>query len=208
MVGQAYGGAEEWTTGFYVGHEDADAGVPTQADADFIKARWQTLFVHGNFGVSNTHTTTHIKVSEINPDGSTVLANTVFATYTSPIAGGDASNKAIPQVALVCTLKSSIPRGLGSKGRMYLPGICKFVQANGKISNTDINNISGLVQTFFNGVNTDLGIRGKVILASKGSAAGAGFNKNVNAIRIGDVYDTQRRRRNGLTESYVSQTIT
>lgn len=208
MVGQAYGGAEEWTTGFYVGHEDADAGVPTQADADYIKARWQTLFTHGNMGIGNTHTTTHIKVSEINPDGTTVLANTVFANYTSPIAGAETSIKPIPQVALVVTLKSSIPRGLGSKGRMYFPGICKQVTSNGKISNTDINNMSGLLQTFFNGVNTDLGIRGKIILASKGSSAGAGFNKNVNAIRVGDVYDTQRRRRNGLTESYVASTIT
>lgn len=207
MVGTAFGGAEEWTTGFYVGHEDADAGVPVQADADYIKARWQTLFTAGNMKIANTHLTTHIKISEINPDGSTVLANTVFANYSSPIAGAETSSKCIPQVALVVTLKSSIPRGLGSKGRMYLPGVTAPIGADGHILSADMSNIPGLLKTFYDGVNTDLGSRGKVILASKGSTAGAGFNKNVTSIRVGNVYDTQRRRRNSLTETYTSQTL-
>lgn len=211
MVGTAYQGQEEWSTGFYVGYEDADAGVPVEADAAAIAARWQTLFTAGNMKIGNSHLTTHIKISDLGTDGKTTLSNTVFYQYPSPIAGAQTNPIPLPQSALVCTLRSSIPRGIASKGRMYLPGVAVPVQGNGHLPTADPENMSTLLKTFFDGVNTDLGIRGDIILASRGRTGAnptTGINAKVTSIRVGDVYDTQRRRRNALQEVYTSKVLT
>jgi len=49
-----------------------------------------------------------------------------------------------------------------------------------------------------------------LILAARGSGLLPALNARndyVETIRIGDVMDTQRRRRNGLTETYTSKVL-
>lgn len=214
IIGTAYSGIEDWTTGFYVGHESADSGVPVQADADFIKARWQTFFTMSTNGVfPNNLRTEAIKITHINKaTGKAYADNTVYSYYATPIEGNGSGAINMPaQCSTVLTLTSSLPRGLGAKGRMFLPQVGGQVgSSDGKMNPTIQTNVKNGMQTFFNGVNSDLGIRGDVILATKGrtSPAAAGFNKQVTGIRVGDVIDTQRRRRNNLVEVYSSATIT
>lgn len=210
IYGTCYGGQEEWSTGFYIGHEDADASVPTQQDVDYIATRWETFFETAVVQISNQYLTTGVKLAQHDEDGSTILANTVFHNYTTQPVGADGNIKYPPQIAYVATMMSDIPRGLGSHGRMYLPGVCCAIETTGRMSSGNTGNKATHFKTFLDGVNTDLGIRGTVILASKGRTVPsviAPFNKEVTKIRCGDVYDTQRRRRNGMKENYSSQNL-
>lgn len=214
IIGKAYSGLEDWTTGFYIGHEDADSGVPVQQDADAIKARWQTFFTASTGGVfPNNLTTTAIKITHIDAaTGHAIPVNTVYSYYSTPIAGNGSGAISLPaQCTLAVTMTSSIARGLGAKGRMFLPQVGgQVASSDGKISTTIQTNTKTGMQTFFNGINTDLGIRGDVILASRGRTTGvtAGVNKQVTGVKVGDIIDTQRRRRNNLVEVYASATVT
>jgi len=64
----------------------------------------------------------------------------------------------------------------------------------------------------FNDLNADAGVPGNLINASRGRALQIGndmpVNRYVQDVLVGDVYDTQRRRRNQLQESYVTAEVT
>jgi hypothetical protein len=212
ISGTCFGAAEEWSTGFFVGDEDDDATAPTQAFVDDVATYWQTFFTASNSKISNRYQTTEVKAALLNADGSTDIDSVVHHTYGTAISGVYTVNHNVPQASLVVTLTSANLRGLASKGRMYLPGYAPSIGTDGKISGTDIGLVSTTFQTFMNAVNGSFNIPGAVILASKGRPTAvpplAGPSKTVTGYKIGNVYDTQRRRRNQLVETYTSGTIT
>jgi len=210
MSGTCFGGTEIWSTGFFVGYEDSGVSNPTQADCDAIATLWATYFSSVSAQIANDYLTTQVKMAQLNTDGTTMVDNTVFSTYTTPPAGNYAATQYPPQLALAATLKSSLARGFAAKGRMYLPGVTHAVDSTGKISTATTGAHATVLKTFFDGVNTQLGIRGQVINASFGRGGASpvvGVNKEVTQIMVGNVFDTQRRRRNALTETYSTVTL-
>lgn len=209
ISGTCFAGSEIWSTGFFLGHEDADAGVPVQADADFIRARWETFVETGNSNISSRYQSEEVKITHYAADGTAHPDNTIFSVF-SPTVNGAGLIHPFPQLSLVCSLVSDV-HGLGSKGRMFLPGVGVPPDTTARISATDVGTIATNLETFFEGINTDLGIRGDVINASFGRTTptpATGVNAKVTQIRVGNVIDTQRRRRNALGESYTVKTIT
>jgi hypothetical protein len=215
ISGTSYGGAEIWSTGFYIGNVAADATMPTQAQADQIRDAWRTFFTNSTSKFSNSWQSTLVKVSSIGTDGKSNVADTVFSDF-SPAAVGATPERMPPQVSLVASLQGVSPRGVASKGRMYLPGIAAALGSDGKISSVDQGNIATNFQTFLQAVNAFAGTPNVVMLASEGSlnrdgtprVGGSGpKNSQVINVRVGNVYDTQRRRRNGLAEVYISKVL-
>jgi hypothetical protein len=101
---------------------------------------------------------------------------------------------------------------------MYLPGIQAPVSGStGKIASATVGNIATGFKTFLDAVNVGTGTSGKVILASKGrKQAGevggdtiyiGGVSAWVTGCRVGDVYDTQQRRRRQLPETYTTRVL-
>lgn len=208
--GTNFNGAEEWTTGFYAGLTSGDALAPTQEYADGVAANWQTFWTNVTSKVSSVWKTDYIKVSTLGQDGKTIADSAVYSYYSNPIAGGGQSDSFPPQVALVATLRSQNQRGLAAKGRMYLPGINGVLGADGHIPSSIVNDIATNFSTFLTACNSIQNQPGVVILASQGRKAplvGPPVNAAVTDIRIGNVYDTQRRRRNQLVEAYTQKTI-
>jgi hypothetical protein len=213
MFGSAFGGAEEWSTGFWLGYAEAPSGSPTQAAADALKTLWQTFFTSAGANISEVYNTEGVKLS-FYPSGSDKVdpGLTVFSYHGTPITGARTGTPQLPpQVAIVATLQSALPRGLAGKGRMYLPGSHMGLDGTGQMDTTAKAGLTTAFQTFIQGVNDSTAIPGEVINASKGRAGlppAPPTNAFVRSIRIGSVYDTQRRRRNGLQENYTSQPIT
>jgi hypothetical protein len=212
LEGTFAGGAEEWSTGFFYGYESGDADMPTQALADGIGAAWKTFFTAPATQISNRWSTTTVKVSSIGTDGKSNAADTVYSTLSG--ATGVGTLHLPPQIALVATLTTPIARGIGSKGRMYLPGVGMSTEGDGKILIGSINGLRDAFVTFLGAVN-QLG-NNKVMIASHGQLNANGtpklggmgpINKVVSGVKIGTVYDTQRRRRNGLSEQYATAVV-
>lgn len=211
ILGTMFGGAEEWSTGFYIGSTAADAALPTQAQADMIAAAWRTYFTNAASGFSGNYSTTAVKLASIGTDGKSNAADTVYSTLAPAAVGANNNGAHPPQIALVATLASTTARGVGAKGRMYLPGIFQPVDATGHISSTAQGNMLAQLVTFLRAVNSGLGNFEQIILASHGSlnedgsikvGGRAAINTNVTSVKLGNVFDTQRRRRNALREVY------
>ncbi|MGO4587206.1 hypothetical protein AB4Z38_25500 [Arthrobacter sp. 2RAF6] len=210
ISGTCFSGAEIWQTGFWLGDESADTSTATQAQVDAIAARWATFFSSGSTQINNSYITTQVKVANILTTGHTDPLNVVYHTYGTPPVGSAGGNRQAPQTTLVATLTSALSRGLAAKGRMYLPGPSMAVQSNGRVQSFDISGIATAFQTFINGVNSDGTPDQQVILVAKATTLPAvkpAVNALVTGINFGDVYDTQRRRRDQLKETRTGHTI-
>lgn len=207
LLGDMFGGSEEWTTGFFLGDPiGGDEGTPpSDAEAQAIAERFRTMFVTANLAVHNQFRFLGAKVSYVDTNGKSDPSFTKYHYLPTPAVGAYGGGAFPPQISLVATLVTNKARGYGSKGRMYLPGIAAGIGADGKLGTTFTGIVSGLVANFLNDVNNDAAVPGVVILnsaASTGIPGHAAESNPVTSVRVGTVYDTQRRRRNALTEQY------
>jgi len=205
LQGTSFSGEEIWSTGFYLGNIAADADAPTESLATSIGALWQTFFTHTNSRVSSQFQCTEVKIAQLGTDGNTIPDSVKYFTYPAPISGIQGSTLYPPQVAMVATLVGPVARGLASKGRMFLPGISAAVTTNGRISDLNRGELATNVRTFIRGVSDIAETDNVPILASQGRPGIGGtapISREVVSVRVGNVYDTQRRRRNGLAEAY------
>lgn len=210
LSGQMFGGAEEWQTGFFVGALSADAAVPTQAYTDVVRDAWATFFTAQASDISSSYTFTQVKAARIATDGKYDGSDVAISYPATTKAGYYGGAPMPPQVALVATLIAGSGKGLAGKGRMYLPGVSIGIGGTGKINGGWCQATATRLAAFFNTIDSSFDAPGHVINASEGSAKLLGVNaKNVpvNGVRIGDVYDTQRRRRNALSETYYAATV-
>lgn len=209
VLGHMYGGAEQWTCGFWLGNEGGDAGVPTTADANAIANRWKTFMQASSSLVSWAFVANGIKISQYGTDGKVIKANTVFSTGGDLCVGGVQRNVP-PQLALAVSFRGAFTRGPGANGRMYIPGIVNIPTATGHLDPGDMGPLSTALKTMFDGVNSDMNGRGVYLVNnSKGGLHPVSSPQimKVTSIRIGDVVDTIQRRRNGLRESYTVKTL-
>jgi hypothetical protein len=209
--GTCYGGAEEWSTGFFMGYADQDALAPTQASADYFLTHWQAFFQNINTGITNKYQTHGVRTALLNTDGKTDLTANFYAYPTVPFLGTGGSGSPPPQLTLVASLQARPDAGLGAKGRMFLPGVDKPLATGAYISSSETAEIAATLKTMFDAMNASTDIVGNVINASRGRGLGIGgdmpVNRNVEDVLIGNVYDTQRRRRNQLQEQYSTASL-
>lgn len=214
IMGTFAGGAEEWSTGFWFGYEDGDADLPDQALADGIRNAWQAFYTNAQSYFSSNFQCTVVKCSSVGTDGKSSAADTIYSTFPANVQGTSA-NHMPPQIALVATLQSATARGVGSKGRMYLPGPGIELAAGGKLNAGKVSLLADQLGVFLTAVNA-LPANNVILNASHGSlnpdgsvkiGGSAAVSKAVQTVKVGDVYDTQRRRRNGLSEVYISRPI-
>ena len=215
--GESFGGAEEWSTSLNIGFESADAGDVQQSAVDAIAAMWETFFTNPQSKFNNSWSTTQVKVARFNTNGKTDLAQVRYFGYGTPLLGGFVGNPFPAQISLAATLESAISRGPASKGRMYLPGIVASIGGNGKIVSGDVIGIADNFEQFISELNNSTDVPGTVILASpgRGTPFPGDFSDNylpptnarVTRVRVGDVMDTQRRRRNSLVEAYTTRDV-
>lgn len=210
LRGTMFGGAEEWSTGFFLGQEGADAAVLSQAGLDQIKDAWAAFFTNATSWISNKYQFLEAKSALIDATGHTILSSVKYSSAPANCFGAAGTNWLPPQCSVVVTLLSDRPRGKASKGRMYLPGYSGGIGADGKIGGANAGAIATNMKTFFDSFAADADVPDQLILAAKGTGLTPALNAQndfVETIRVGDVVDTQRRRRNGLVEAYQSRTL-
>lgn len=208
--GTCFGGTEIWSTGLFLGSPTADVSNASQAEVDLYAARWSTFFGLLANQFSSHYITTQTKLSVLDTAGHPDPLNTVYNTaLVTP--GGLSTAIYPPQISLVASLRATAVHGLATHGRMYLPGVASAIDiTTGKLPSSQQGTLATAFQTFIKGLNTDAPVGDQVALCSKGRTLPtvlAGVTQLVTHIEVGDVFDTQRRRRNGLSESYVNKTI-
>lgn len=197
-----------WSNAFTLLNEtvdDAAAAFAALNPADLLTAA--TDFYRGaNSGMANYNWLTQIKLAHIGTDGKTIGEPKVF-DLTSPVLGSY-QGSVIPQASIVVSLETDVPRGLASKGRFFPPSGFADVQTNSAtLSTASTEAIANRAVAFINAINTwgDLGANSVAVAIN--SSARTGANHYVTGVRVGNVTDIQRRRRNRIAETYVERPL-
>lgn len=141
------------------------------------------------------------RVSALDADGHvTQSAEEIRAV---PIAGNALGDALPPEVAVVVSLRT-LTAGPRGRGRMYLPGFAaNQTDVNGNIDSTARDALAVDMASFFTGLNADVLFGENVGVASNAG----GFWTVATEVRVGSVFDAQRRRRAQLVESYKAAPI-
>lgn len=128
---------------------------------------------------------------------------TLGAISTPASASGSGATVHPPQCATVVTLQTGIP-GASYRGRMYVPMLAGSIGSG--LTRTDL---SASTATNFASLLEVLGSTASGGLADDPAvvSAAAGAVTPVTSVRIGNVVDTQRRRRDALNETFYSAPI-
>lgn len=221
IAGDAYNGTERWQFGLRL----SDGGISGQATADAVASTVSSWWSNANSSFFLSHQLTEVKASRIDVNGKLEGGTTAGLHFFTPKVPGSAAQSNggdFPQLSLCATLLTAVPRGLGSKGRIFPPpqatgapgadGLLIAATALQSAQNvasliTSLNAISlvGNVQVMSRGKGVwHNDAKGKKIWAYPGT----GYSNNVTSVGVGRVVDTQRRRRRSLVESRQVSAVT
>lgn len=143
---------------------------------------------------------------EVRDDGTDGLIGISVQSSAVPTAGSG-SVTLPPQSAIVTSLRTNTP-GASGRGRLYWPLLAATLTSTGRLSVPTNANVLLDMKTYLTGMRSalaaafptigfDLAVRSKTTKTTP----------HVVRIQMGNVIDTQRRRRDSLTESYTSLTF-
>lgn len=212
--GTIYGGKEIWTNSLNIGHELRDFEYNALSTESDVNANIVS-HIQAWFGSPTTHISPYahlewVKFAIIGTDGKYALLED--GTYRfldvydfAAVRGSQnvvtASSNVAPQLSVALTMESNVRRGPGRFGRIYPPlsGIANSAGVDDKSQDrvTSFKTLLDNINAAFDEQTGDDGY--KVVIAS---AVGTGKNAPVTKVKVGQVIDTQRRRRNAFTEVY------
>lgn len=200
--GKLSGGAEEWSCSLRFARTTGLAGngySDTMLTA--CKNAIQTFHADGTVKISSQAKLSYVKLNPVDVNGHYTDANT-HQIIVADVGGGYAGQIYPNQVALAVTLNTAFSRGPAHKGRFYIPIPCLSVATlqNGLISSTDATAVKTAATTMLNSLNNAAADMSVAVFSRK---AGSPAHHNVTSISVGQVLDTQRRRRRKLLEAYV-----
>ena len=160
-----------------------------------------------------------VKMTPYNPSITTptgapkALTAPTLAVVKTPIAGNGIGTLA-PQTAVAITLDTKA-RGKGATGRFYLGGVSSAAAGGGgEVNSSAVTQISTAVRAFLQNLNNASGIDplyGPCVVVwhrpSTTNQVPGGTFSTVSGIRVGNMFDTQRRRRAQKPETYVDTAI-
>ena len=121
---------------------------------------------------------------------------------TTPVRGTVEGN-GMPQQTLCISLLTGAKRGLASRGRFYPPATVLSLGSDGTVGDSAVTRVAQAARTLITNLNnwpgTDTPLGGSVVVLG-----GNGTTRPVTAVSVGNVMDTQRRRRNKLRERYTT----
>ena len=211
MAGTLAGGNEIWSCGL---HLDSIVNPVDPSDWEAVysaRAEEYADAVSAFFGDADVMVPSDVKLTEVRlahrgTDGATIGEPIIKLVNVS----GGLNTVYAPQNALVNTLVSPKPRAPGRYNRFYLPvGLTTFGDSY-KLNGTAQNAYAARLQEFIEELNTIGGQDSpdNLQFVSVVSNAGTGWTQGVTSVMVGQIIDTQQRRRNALVESYVTLPIT
>lgn len=209
--GQVGDDIDEWSTGIRIAPATLGAVVDwphavTQIGEHYVPVV-TTLWNAIKSRVASGIDLRWIKLAAIGTDGKYVPGiDPYIYDFETPIAGTSASFCTGPQTAVVLSLRTNRSRGPATKGRMYLPANGIMPNAGTfKLSSTYTDSIADAGKAFIEQLRVvnETTTFGPYIM----SGIGNGAINGINFVLVGDMLDTQRRRRNKFTEEYTSRAI-
>lgn len=212
--GEGYSGQEEWSNSTRLKHLGGDAGPAMQdeieATLDDVVAAVQAYVTRPQSGYAGNITLNWVRLNVISAATGRYLYpnNPIIRELETPVTTPGASS--LPQAAYCVTLRSGLRRGPASKGRWYVPCTLPspIVTSTGVMSATRAQELANSAGTFLSDLaNIDSGAGPDAWSPwLYGSGEAGDVDAAVQTASVGNVYDTQRRRRESLLETYYEAT--
>ena len=193
-------GAAGWT-----GAEEALDDLSDAQMSDLYDA-WILQYDVTNYVWANYSRLGALKVAAIDENGLYLTEPRIFEPVTA--ATGDGAN-VLPQSTIVASLRSNSTIGPANYGRMYLPHSRIGLDTTTPFAEgSPCATLASFLATYIETSNAVTNGLSSPSLAQILSSKGAGAAKGVQRVGIGNVTDTQRRRRNRLQETYFFEPVT
>ena len=204
--GNVYGESDEWSNSFHAGFENQDFNngldvFDYQVLVNDLAPKNEEWLTALNRNISQHANLKWVKIALLDKQGLYLEGPWIYDFVTPPV--GAYTLPVAPQLSVVQSMSTNVKRGPARFGRIYPP-------LTGVPNSAGVDN-AGMyrVETFrdlVEGMNGSVdeafpGITGKptIIIASK---VGTGRNATVTEVRVGQVIDTMRSRRNKFVENY------
>lgn len=189
--GTSCNGTEAWSTGLRFGNPVA-GGTTDLSDVYDLIYGWLT---DTPVGMSQLFRLGWVKLAVIGTDGKYPPDTEALLYERAPEQAGSSALNHPSQVSLAVTLETGVTRGRAARGRMYLPTTGQQVAADGRITTAQAEAVAVRTALFLDEL-TDLMAAPVWVM----SDVGAGTSRAADAVSVGRVFDTQRRRRRQLDE--------
>jgi hypothetical protein len=211
--GGRLGDSEIWQTGLHAALDGTGVSPPAPDDdaVEAVKELVEDFHANELSHISNEVKLDWVKIAKRDTAGADTDAPAIWEFTTAPL-GLSATHMPFSSAAVV-SLRSGSTFGRANFGRMYLPCVASEINplTNGRFDSTTTSNLAGTAGALIDGINSHLsgfwsgGIAGFNVRNL--SKVGSGTAKKVTSVYVGNVPDTQRRRRNALAEVYATQAI-
>lgn len=209
IVKGSLGGVEEWSTGasfsFFASvfsgfNQTQCESIVQRLLTNIPLASWPTA-LRNLLAVGNSITGWRVETHQEDESISAVAEN----NYAVPVAGLTTPTKT-PQDAVVISLRSGTP-GARGRGRMYWPALGANLGATFKLTSPTPGAIAADARTLLkligDQLNAELAANSIVATVELAVRSQVSHDNNpVIRLQVGDVLDTQRRRRDALAEAY------
>lgn len=202
-------GEEIWSCGVHL--DGIGVNVSEQTVNDITEAEWDDVVdaVKAYISAADTYvpsavTLNWVKMAAIGTNGRYLGGPREWNDETG-ISGG-ASVAYIPQISYVVTLVADKFKDPGKYNRYYVP--CGLPSGSGtyKMTGPIASQRANSAKTFINALNGVLSASNADLEVSVVSERVSSYLP-VETVQVGTLYDTQRRRRNGLYEDYSKVTL-
>lgn len=190
-------GIEQFQHGLHWSSTDSSAGLAAD-----LAAAWLTLLADT---AVNTFFRTSVVWDQVNVSelGATPAQPIITSAQAVIADGGVSSDNSLPAQCSPCLSLTTATAGSRARGRMYLPPPdVTAMTISGRLDSTFRTAMVNALDTFFGTMGANAA--SPIVVSSVG---GVYTTYPVTTIRLGDVVDTQRRRRNNIAEVYTSAAV-
>jgi hypothetical protein len=176
-------------------------------DLDAVASELQTFYSTAAMGISSTAKLSFMKLAHVNTAGIYAEAPRVHE-YTPVISGPSSANNWPNQCSVAVTLWSGESFGRANYGRFYLPPTPQTLDGTtNRIAAFTAGAIADAAVSFLNSIGAAIDSVTFPMYLANMSKLGSGTTKHVTKVRVGEVVDTQRKRRNANAEVYETRTL-
>lgn len=206
--GTIYDGADIWSNGLNFGKVDGDTGATAEnleGSAEALSGDISTWFTNEATRISHMAKLEWVKVAAIGVDGKYEFDADIFDL--TPVSGGATTVEPAPQLTVAMTMETSRRRVPGRFARIFPPLNVPQIQATGRIQTGYTGPMRDQMVTLLNELNDNLSVLIATPLRAIVASEKTDQHYQIESVRVGDVVDTQRSRRNAFKESYTEPAL-
>jgi hypothetical protein len=149
-----------------------------------------------------------VKWNRIGTSGHYVSKTRTLLSSNTNMVGGSAPSRYPLQVSWVASYRTSIERGLASKGRNYFPTSVEVGASNQmRVADNDCQTMATRVAALLVSLNAAASTGGETLVAGIATDTREGAQSPITAVSVGNRLDIQRSRDNAQEEQYFSANL-